>query len=102
MLKTVPDEFLKSRAVRWTRMRRASEPWNRLKKESGWDRLKKDSGWNRLKKESGWDRLKKESGWNRLKKDSGWNRLKKESGLSSGWVRMTRSPRVIDKFGRIL
>ena len=84
MLKTVPDEFLKSRAVRWTRMRRASEPWNRLKKESGWDRLKKDSGWNRLKK------------------DSGWNRLKKESGLSSGWVRMTRSPRVIDKFGRIL
>ena len=74
-LKRIPEEILKSRSVRWTRMRRGGEPWNRLKKDSSWLRLKKDSG---------------------------WNRLKKDSGLASGWVRMTRSPRIIDKFGRIL
>ena len=53
----------------------------------------------------GWSRLKREEmPWGRLKRGSGWTRLKREedSGLETGWVRMVRSPRLLDKFGRIL
>ena len=48
-MKRVPEEFLKSRDVRWTRMKRGVVPWGRLKKDSGWLRLKKeDNKWMRM------------------------------------------------------
>ena len=48
------SEIIKSRNVRWTRLKRDQVPWGRLKRDSSWTRLKKNeeksglSGWVRM------------------------------------------------------